>query len=180
MVEVYRHLSLEEAEKLAREIYERYTNEVNKKWEQFKGEMELMDVPEEVIEDQELWDYEMVEAWEQLMKEIRVWDMIDEYKKKGVWVWIEHEEDIVVVVSSSSFDVEVRNGYLSVEPGGFRGWKYSDDWNRARLSSILRAWEGFARLFFPWALEDRRIWTSDSWLELEVYRDLLDRDAWKG
>ncbi|WP_206203373.1 MULTISPECIES: hypothetical protein [unclassified Thermococcus] len=180
-MEPYRHLSIEEAEKLAKEVYNRYKAEVDKKWEQFKREME--GVPPEILYDPDMWDEWMVDRWVELIDEIPSWDMEEEYWKKGIWVWIEHEEDIVVTVRSSCFEVEVRNGEVEVHPyGGFREWKYSENWNRERHVSIRWAWEGFARLFFPWELEENKWlyrWDIESWLELEVYKDLLEKDAWK-
>jgi len=68
VVEIYRHLSAEEAEKIALEIYNRYKAEVDKKWEQFRKEME--GVPPEILYDQELWEDWMMDRWIQLVDEI--------------------------------------------------------------------------------------------------------------
>jgi hypothetical protein len=180
-MELYRHLSIEEAEKLAKEVYDRYVAEVDKKWEQFKKEME--GVPPEILYDQDMWDEWMMDRWIELVDEIPVWDMMEEYRKNGLWVWIEHEEDIVVTVKPSCFEVEVRDGEVEVHPyDGFRSWKYVEDWNKERRFAIRHAWEGFARLFFPWGLEENKylyLWDVDSWLELEVYKDLERKGAWK-
>ncbi|WP_297468200.1 hypothetical protein [Thermococcus sp.] len=176
--EVWRHVPVEEAKKLAKKIYEDYMTEVDKKWEQFKKEME--GVPPEILYDQNVWDDWMVDRWVQLIDEIPAIE--EEYEKQGIWVWIDHEEDVSVHLISSTFEVEVRNGELFVYPGGFREWKYADDLNAERRWAIRRAWEGFARLFFPEVLEENKWlyrWDVDSWLELEVYWDLTVKGAWK-
>lgn len=178
-MELYQHLSIEEAEKLAKEVYDRYTAEVNKKWEQFKKEMK--GVPSEILQD--MRDDWMMDRWVELVDEIPLWDILEEYRKKRLWVWIDHEEDIVVTVKSSCFEVEVRDGEVEVHPyDGFRSWKYVEDWNKERRFAIKKAWKGFARLFFPWGLEEDKwfySWGVDSWLELEVYKDLERKGAWK-
>ena len=176
--EVWRHVPVEEAKKLAKKIYEDYMKEVDKKWVQFKKEME--GVPPEILYDQDMWDDWMVDRWVQLIDEIPAIE--DDYEKQGIWVWIDHEEDVSVHLISSTFEVEVRNGELFVYPGGYREWKYTDDWNAERRWAIRRAWEGFARLFFPEVLEENKWmykWDVDSWLELEVYKDLIKKGAWK-
>ncbi|MFA4701471.1 hypothetical protein [Pyrococcus kukulkanii] len=180
VVEIYRHLSLEEAKRIALDVYNRYKAEVDKKWEQFKREME--GVPPEILYDQELWEEWMIDRWIQLLDEIDYLPLLKEYWRRGISVWLEHEEEIRVWVDSSCFTVIVRDGEVEVEHGGFRSWKYSNDLNRERLVSIRWAWEGFARLFFPWALEENKYlytWDVDSWLELEVYKDLERKGAWK-
>ena len=178
MSEVWRHVPVEEAKKLAKKIYEDYMKEVDKKWEQFKEEME--GVPSEILYDQDMWEDWMVDRWVQLIDEIPAIE--EEYRKQGIWVWIDHEEDVSVHLISSTFEVEVRNGELFVYSGGFREWKYADDWNAERRWVIRRAWEGFARLFFPEVLEENKWlykWDVNSWLELEVYKDLVKKGAWK-
>lgn len=181
MVEIWKHLTVEEAEKIAKEVYNKYKAEVDKKWEQFKKEME--GVPSEILYDEDIWEEWMVDRWVELVDEIPTSDIEEEYWKKGIFVWIEHEEDIRVSVKSSCFEVEVINEEVEVHPyGGFREWKYSENWNKERLISIRWAWKGFARLFFPWVLRESEWlyrWHEDTWLELEVYRDLLERGAWK-
>ncbi|AEY69056.1 hypothetical protein TPV1_gp07 [Thermococcus prieurii virus 1] len=176
MVEVYCHLSAEEAEKIALEIYNRYKAEVDKKWEQFKKEME--GVPPEILYDQELWEDWMMDRWIQLVDEIDYLSILEEYRKRGISVFLEHEEDIRVVVESSGFRIEVVNGEPNFEWGGFRSWKYSPNWNSARRIDLLRAWMGFARLFYPEGF-DRGAFDHDLWLELEVYWDMWANGAWK-
>ncbi len=176
--EVWRHVPVEEAKKLAKKIYEDYMKEVDKKWEQFKKEME--GVPPEILYDQDLWDDWMVNRWVHLIDEIPAIE--EEYKKQRIWVWIDHEEVVSVHLISSTFEVVVRNGELFIYPGGFREWKYADDLNAERRWAIRRAWEGFARMFFPEVLEENKWlykWDVDSWLELEVYKDLIKKGAWK-
>ena len=178
---LYRFVTLEEAKKIAREVYEAYTVEVHKKWEQFKEEFK--DVPEEILYDQDSWDDAMMDRWIDLIDEIDT-DAI-KAKYPGVFIWIEHEEDIWVEVVSASFSVRTWDGKeFEIDTEGFRSWKHVEleNLNRERFWSIRRAWDGFARLFFPWALEENRwlyTWSIDSWLELEVYRVAREKGAWK-
>ena len=180
-MEIYRHLSLEEAKKIAGEIYKAYEAEVNKKWEQFKKEMD--GVPPEILYDPEEWDEWMTDRWIQLLDEI---DVEEELEKKypSVDFWIEHEESIEVIVHSSSFDVRTSDGKnFDIDPyGGFREWKHVE-FERlylGRLPSIYRAWEGFMRSFVPGAekLDYWYIWP-EFWLDLEVYRIAQERGGWK-
>ena len=174
--EIYRHLSAEEAEKIAMEIYNRYKAEVDKKWEQFKKEME--GVPPEILYDPELWEDWMMDRWIQLVDEIDYLSILEEYWKEGISVFLEHEADIRVEVESSTFRIIVVDGNADFEWGGFRGWKYHPNWNSARRIDLLRAWIGFARLFYPESF-DRGAFDYDLWLELEVYWDITAKGAWK-
>ena len=180
-MEPYRHLSAEEAERIAMEIYNCYKAEVDKKWEQFEKEME--GVPPEILYDPEEWDEWMVDRWIQLLDEI---DIDDELEKKypDVDFWIEHEESIEVIVHSSSFDVRTSDGKtFDIDPyGGFRAWKHVE-FERlylGRLPSIYWAWEGFMRLFVPEVeeLDYLHLW-AEFWLDLEVYRIAQERGGWK-
>ena len=178
---LYRFLTLDEAKKIAKEVYEAYRAEVRKKWKQFKEEFK--DVPEDILYDQDFWDDDMMDRWIDLIDEIDIKAI--EAKYPGVFIWIEHEEDIWVEVQSASFSVRTWDGKeFDIEYEGFRSWKHVEleNLNRERMVSIRWAWEGFARLFFPWALDENRwlyTWNVELWLELEVYRVAREKDAWK-
>jgi len=174
----YRFLTVEEAKKIAREVYEAYTAEVDKKWEQFKREME--GVPEDILYDQDSWDDWMADRWIQLVDEIDTEAI--ESKYPGVFIWIEHEEDIWVEVQSASFSVRTYDGKnFDIEPEGFRSWKHVEPERLylSRIPSIYRAWEGFLRLFAPEVGIDYMLIYPELWLDLEVYRVAREKGAWK-
>ena len=86
--------------------------------------------------------------------------------------------------NGSSWSLGLTGKEFEIEHDGFRSWKHVEleRLNFMRMVSIRWAWEGFARLFFPWVLEENRwlyTWDVDLWLELEVYRIAREKGAWK-
>ncbi|NJE79601.1 hypothetical protein [Thermococcus sp. GR4] len=178
----YKHVSVEEAKRIAKEVFNAYMAEVNKKWEQFKKEME--GIPPEILYDPDMWEDWMTDRWIELIDEIDVDAILAKYP--DVDIWLEHEEDILVAVHSSSFAVRTIDGKnFEIDPyDGFRAWKHVE-FERlylSRLPSIFRAWEGFMRLFAPELLNEEGLYFKihpEFWLDLEVYRVAQERGGWK-